>query len=46
MNEEIRKGKSKTTLIERKWAMPNKNTFYIRPIRELIEEEMKKKPGT
>lgn len=33
-------------LIERKWAMPNKNTFDIRPIRKLIEEEMKKKPGT
>ena len=33
-------------LIERKWAMPNKNTFDIRPIRELIEEEMKKKSGT
>ena len=46
MNEEIRKGKSKTMLIERKWAMPNKNTFDIKPIRELIEEEMKKKPGT
>lgn len=45
MKEEIRKGKSKTILIERKWAMPNKNTFDIRPIRELIEEEMKKCPG-
>lgn len=23
--------------IERKWAMPNKNTFQIKPIKELIE---------
>jgi len=26
--------------IERKWAMPNRWTFQIEPIRELIEEEM------
>jgi hypothetical protein len=26
--------------IERKWAMPNKNTFDIKPIRELIEQEI------
>ena len=26
-------------LIERKWAMPNSNTFSIKPIRELINEE-------
>ena len=26
--------------IERKWAMPNKNTFDIKPIRQLITEEM------
>lgn len=27
-------------VIERVWAMPNKNTFEIKPIRELISEEM------
>lgn len=27
-------------LIERKWAMPNRNTFLIKPISELLEEEM------
>lgn len=26
--------------IERKWCMPNKNTFDIKPIRELIDEEI------
>lgn len=26
--------------IERKWAMPNKNTFTIKPIRELLKEEI------
>ena len=26
--------------IERKWAMPNKNTFSIGPIRQFIDEEM------
>ena len=26
-------------LIERKWAMPNSNTFSIKPIKELINEE-------
>jgi len=26
--------------IERIWAMPNKNTFDIKPIKELILEEM------
>lgn len=26
--------------IERQWAMPNKWTFSIKPIRELLEEEM------
>lgn len=26
--------------IERKWAMPNKNTFSIKPIKELLEEEV------
>ena len=25
--------------IERIWAMPNKNTFSIKPIKKLIEEE-------
>ena len=25
--------------LERKWAMPNKNTFDIKPIKEFIEEE-------
>lgn len=28
--------------IERKWAMPNKNTFSIKPIKELLSEEMTK----
>lgn len=28
--------------IDRVWAMPNKHTFDIKPIRELIEEEMPK----
>ena len=27
-------------LIERVWAMPDKWTFTIKPIRELLEEEM------
>lgn len=27
-------------VIQRSWAMPNKNTFSIPPIRQLIEEEM------
>lgn len=27
-------------IIERKWAMPNKNTFSIKPIAELIQEEI------
>lgn len=27
-------------LIERKWAMPNKQTFNIKPIRELLDSEM------
>lgn len=27
-------------IIERKWAMPNKNTFLIRPIMELLKEEV------
>lgn len=26
--------------IERKWAMPNKNTFDIKPIKELLQEEI------
>lgn len=26
--------------IERKWAMPNKNTFSIKPIKTLLEEEV------
>lgn len=28
-------------LIERKWAMPNKNTFEIKPIKEMLEEEVR-----
>lgn len=28
-------------LIERKWAMPNKNTFKIKPIAKLLKEEIK-----
>ena len=27
-------------LLERKWAMPNKNTFTIKPINELLKEEI------
>lgn len=27
-------------LIERKWSMPNKNTFSIKPIQDLLKEEM------
>lgn len=27
-------------IIEREWAMPNKNTFSIKPIRELLAEEV------
>lgn len=27
-------------IIERVWAMPNKNTFSIKPIKELITNEM------
>ena len=27
-------------IIERKWAMPNKNTFDIKPIYDLIKEEI------
>ena len=27
-------------MIYREWAMPNKNTFTIKPIKELIEKEM------
>lgn len=27
-------------IIERKWAMPNKWTFTIKPIRELLQEEL------
>lgn len=27
-------------IIERKWAMPNKNTFSIKPIKELLDEEV------
>ena len=29
-------------MIYREWAMPNKNTFTIKPIKELIEKEKKK----
>ena len=29
--------------IERKWAMPNKWTFTIKPIRELLKEELEYK---
>lgn len=29
--------------IYRKWAMPNKNTFFIKPIKELIEKYIKEK---
>ena len=30
-------------IIERKWAMPNKNTFSIKPIKELLTEEVDNK---
>jgi len=33
-------GPAKKIHIERIWAMPNKNTFEIKPIKELIHEEM------
>ena len=32
------KAKSKPIRIERVWAMPNKNTFSIKPIEQLIAE--------
>lgn len=32
--------KSENIRIERIWAMPNKNTFEIKPIKELIQEEV------
>lgn len=32
--------KIKKMIIERRWAMPNSETFLIKPIRELIQEEM------
>lgn len=32
--------KSENIRIERVWSMPNKNTFEIKPIKELIEEEV------
>ena len=28
--------------IERIWAMPNKNTFIVKPIKELLLEEVNK----
>lgn len=31
---------AKKIYIERSWAMPNKNTFEIKPIRELINQEL------
>ena len=35
-----RKNETSTISIERVWAMPNKNTFEIKPIHDLIEEEL------
>ena len=32
-------------IIERKWAMPNKNTFNIKPIKELIHKYKDCTPG-
>ena len=32
--------------IERKWAMPNSNTFDIKPIKELLDEEVDKEKLT
>jgi len=32
--------KNTNLIIERSWAMPNKNTFDIKPIAQLIEEEL------
>ena len=32
--------KLSSPIIERKWAMPNKNTFSIKPIKELILDEL------
>ena len=34
------KGKKKPIRIERVWSMPNKNTFEIGPIKELLDEEV------
>lgn len=31
---------NKNIIIEREWAMPNKNTFDIKPIKQLINEEI------
>lgn len=33
-------GRRGEMIIERKWSMPNKNTFQIKPIKELLKEEM------
>ena len=33
-------------IIERSWAMPNSNTFSIKPIKELIEKELEGVNGT
>lgn len=35
----IREKQEETVYIQRIWAMPNKNTFDIKPIRELIQQE-------
>ena len=33
-------GEDDRMIISREWAMPNKNTFEIKPIRKFIDEEM------
>ena len=33
----------KTPVIKREWAMPNKNTFSIKPIKDLIQRYLKGK---
>lgn len=39
-HQEVRNLKDENIEIFRKWAMPNKNTFDIKPINELIKQEL------
>jgi hypothetical protein len=38
-----KKNEPEKIVMDRKWAMPNKNTFSIPPIRKLIERHLAKK---